>query len=69
MLGNFSKSKAKYKEKNQSPWCDFVVIEEIWYDEGILGAKIGVQQLPLFKFLLSGYAKVKTLRVDVIKDT
>ena len=44
-------------------------MESTWYDEGILGEKIGVQQLPLFKFLLSGDTKVKNLRVDVIKDT
>ena len=46
-----------------------MVIETIWYDEGILWAKIGVQQLPLFKFLLSGDTKVKNLCVDVIEDT
>ena len=45
------------------------MIESKWYDEGILGAKIGVQQLPFFKFLLSGDRKVKNLRVDVIEDT
>ena len=46
-----------------------MVIETIWYDEGILGGKIGVQQLPLFKFLLSGDVKVKNIRVDAIEDT
>ena len=35
------------------------MIESIWYDEGILGGKIGVQQLPLFKCFLCGYTKVK----------
>ena len=44
-------------------------MESTWYDEGILGAKIGVQQLPLLKFLLSGDMKVENLRVDTIEDT
>ena len=45
------------------------MIESTWYDEGILGETIGVQQLPLFNFLLSGDTKVKNLRIDVIEDT
>ena len=45
------------------------MIEPTWYDEGILEAKIGVQQLTLFKFLLSGDTKVKNLHVDAIEDT
>ena len=35
------KSKDKDTEKNQKPYCDLVVIETIWYDEGILGEKLG----------------------------
>ena len=62
------KGKAKYREGDQESWCDLVVNESTWY-EGILGENIGVQQLPLFKFLLSRDTKVKNLRVDAIKDT
>ena len=43
------------------------MIESIWYDEGILGKKIGVQHIPLFKFLLSGDAKVN-ICVDAIEN-
>ena len=47
--------------------CDFVVIELIGYDEGILGEKIGVQQLPLFKCLLSRDTKVKIFMSTQLK--
>ena len=63
------KGKATYREGNQESQCDLVVSETTWYDEGILGGKIGVQHLPLFKFLLFGDTEVKNLHVDVIEDT
>ena len=39
VLGDSSKRKAKDREENQNPKYDLVLIESIWYAEGILGAK------------------------------
>ena len=38
------REKAKDREKKKTIVCDLVVIELIWYNEEILGGKIGVQQ-------------------------
>ena len=37
------REKLKIGRRTKKPKCDLVVIESIWYDEGILGAKIGEQ--------------------------